>query len=120
MLGVELVKTYWKLIVAGLIALTIIGLSTTVYIEDLRIEKLQSMVAEREKQISILSNDIKTQNDAILANKADSVVKTEQLPAQLTKIVTKYRTIYKTMDSITEDKNATCEDMVSKLNNTDL
>ena len=88
--------------------------------EHMEILQKEAIISAQESKIIVLSNDLKTQNDAILANKADYVVKTEQLPAQLTKIVTKYKTIYKTVDSITEDKNATCEDMVSKLNNTDL
>ena len=88
--------------------------------EHMEILQKEATISVRDAKIETLVDSINMQNSAIIANKADYAEKLKQLPKENEKIVTKYQTIYKTVDSITEDKNATCEDMVSKLNNTDL
>lgn len=114
------ILSYWKLILAGLIVVIIAGLLTDVYIKSLKITNLQSQLDVKDMKIHTLGFDLKLSNDAALANKLDYEVKLKQLPKEIVKIHTVYVPKYQTIETITEDKNDTCEQMVANLNNTDL
>lgn len=60
--------------------------------------------------------DKELQSKTIEANRADVEVKLKELPEEKVRIETKYKTIYKNIESIKES-NATCDNILSDLNN---
>ena len=97
-----MVLKYWKFIVLGIV---VIGFLATIKILDNKIETLtkdnevlQSKVAKDEALLAV-------QNALILQDKADYDVAIKKLPTVLHTIDTKYKTVYKNIETFKEDSN---------------
>ena len=84
--------------------------------EHMEILQKKAIISVLDAKIETLSNSINTQNSAIIANKADYTEKLKQLPKENEKIVTKYQTVFKTIEVIKEKKDENCSDAINDLN----
>ena len=102
--------SFWREALLVALSLTILFLY-----QELDIKKRD--IALKDIEIQSARDALETQNKAVLQNKADYEVKLKQLPKEMKQIEVKYQTIYKTIEAIKEDTNATCEDIVRSINN---
>ena len=84
--------------------------------EHMEILQKEAVILVRDANITTCMTLIKNQNSAILANKADYSDKLKQLPKENEKIVTKYQTVYKTIEVIKEKKDENCSDAINDIN----
>lgn len=101
--------SFWREALIVALSLTILFLY-----QELDIKKRD--IALKDIEIQSARDALETQNKAVLQNKADYEVKLKELPKEMKQIEVKYKTVYKTIEAIKEDKNATCEKSISTLN----
>ena len=106
---IAFVKAYYLEIM--IVLLCSIGL-----FEHMEILQKEAVISAQDANITTCMTLIKNQNSAILANKADYAENLKQLPKENEKIVTKYQTVFKTIEVIKEKKDENCSDAINDLN----
>lgn len=110
----EFIKLFWReglLVALSLVAVTVV---VSFYLSN---KSLRLDIRERDLTIKDLNATVKLQSDNAIKNKADYEEKLKELPKEITKIQMRYQVIYKDIETITKDKNATCETSIAALDN---
>ena len=111
MLSMFSIKDY---VIAGLVALLLLGGGYYKIV----VAGLEKDVAELEGKVQYKMAEVEMQNQAILQLAADYDKKLNESAQVKTEIQTRYKVIYKTIDTFVKDENATDCDNLRKFANT--
>jgi hypothetical protein len=101
------IVAFWKEIVLVLLALSVVLLY-----QALELSKANTILCEQN--LTIVTSSLDRQNKAIKDNEQNKTA-LKEYPTVISKIETRYRTVYKTVEVI-KDSNESCDDIISNLN----